>query len=586
MKYVDDAKRNGVHYTPKELASFFVRSIVETGVDFSSSLSILDPACGDGGLLAAFVEATPQQWRQNIVLTGYDQDPTAIQVAQKRLGEYKLGGVRLKAADFLLAPGLLAPRVDIGNPREGESDSEALFDVIVSNPPYVRTQVLGAPQSQALAKRFGITGRVDLYHAFTIAMTSVLRDSGHIGLLTSNRFLSVRSGRTMREFLMRNYQIQKVVDLGDSRLFTASVLPVIIAGRKRSVAEDAISECDHEKDCKFLRVYEARNAKDSEQSIDSSTTVLGTLGETDLQGKVTTDNGTYEIQRGALRLQGDEKVWTIATSESDRFLKCLRKYRQIKFGSVANVKVGVKTTADNVFIRTDWSTLAESLQPESALVHPLLTHHDAVPWATSATETKRKILYPYCLETHPRQAIRLDDFPQAKCYLKQHEQRLKSRKYLIEGGREWFEIWVPHTPNDWQKRKIVFPDISENPTFFLDDGGRIVNGDCYWLTLKEGVPEDYWYLILGIANSDFACRFYDIQFCNKLYSGRRRFMTQYVKQFPLPELESKVSQRIINEVKAIVFDAQCKEDDQPETFDCEKRSQKVSRWVDEAFGLA
>ena len=50
--------------------------------------------------------------------------------------------------------------------------------------------MLGAVAAKKLATRFGLTGRVDLYHAFVKAMTMALRGGGWLGLLTSNRFLS------------------------------------------------------------------------------------------------------------------------------------------------------------------------------------------------------------------------------------------------------------------------------------------------------------------------------------------------------------------------------------------------------------
>lgn len=43
-------------------------------------------------------------------------------------------------------------------------------------------------------------------------------------------------------------------------------------------------------------------------------------------------------------------------------------------------------------------------------------------------------------------------------------------------------------------------------------------------------------VMLAVANSSFCLKFYDTVFHNKLYAGRRRFMSQYVSQFPLPKL--------------------------------------------------
>ncbi len=70
----------------------------------------------------------------------------------------------------------------------------------------------------------------------------------------------------------------------------------------------------------------------------------------------------------------------------------------------------------------------------------------------------------------------------------------------------------------------------------MDKEGTIVNGDCYWLINdNDNMPENILWLVLAVANSHFIEDFYDIKFQNKLYSNRRRFITQYVEQFPIPD---------------------------------------------------
>jgi hypothetical protein len=123
---------------------------------------------------------------------------------------------------------------------------------------------------------------------------------------------------------------------------------------------------------------------------------------------------------------------------------------------------------------------------------------------------------------------------------------------VIEAGRQWYEIWVPHHPADWAQPKIVFPDIAEEPRFFLDSSGALVNGDCYWMTLRPGFDPAWLYLVLGIANSSFITRYYDLAFHNKLYAGRRRFMTQYVRRFPLPDPSLAPAGEIIELVAQLV----------------------------------
>jgi adenine-specific DNA-methyltransferase len=79
--------------------------------------------------------------------------------------------VSLAAGDFTRAPGGGAP--------------PGRFDLIITNPPYVRTQVLGAEASRQLAARFQLQGRIDLTHAFVAAMRQLLAPGGVIALLCS-----------------------------------------------------------------------------------------------------------------------------------------------------------------------------------------------------------------------------------------------------------------------------------------------------------------------------------------------------------------------------------------------------------------
>jgi hypothetical protein len=122
---------------------------------------------------------------------------------------------------------------------------------------------------------------------------------------------------------------------------------------------------------------------------------------------------------------------------------------------------------------------------------------------------------------------------------------------VIEAGRRWYEIWVPQDPGAWSLPKLVFRDICEVPTFWVDLDGSVVNGDCYWLALNPGTDTDLLWLAVAVANSSFMEAFYDQRFHNKLYAGRRRFMTQYVEQFPLPNPSREESGKLVDLAKRI-----------------------------------
>lgn len=528
-------KANGIHYTPPLLAAYLAQQVVAgwgSRLGLNGQISVLDPACGDGELLKAIADAAPRDLRARLALTGFDTDAKALREAELTLAGLGVASVNLRCVDFLSA---FAP---FGSERQMDfqftADSrqrlppEALFDAIISNPPYVRTQVLGSAAARELAVRFELTGRVDLYHAFVKAMTLALREGGVLGLLTSNRFLSVQSGTSMREWLASRFQLLRLVDLGDTKLFQAAVLPAILVAMRKAGAE--------EQECEFIRVYEASSQNGVSRHDVSS--VLDIL-DGSFSGYASAGGRCFHVQTGHLKVSPDSTTpWTMSNGDIDSWLSTVNAHALGAFSDVAKVCVGIKTTADAVFIRDDWDSLPEAERPEEELLHPLVTHHLAARWHLPATPAvAKRVLYPYSLRAADRMPVDLADYPRARRYLHKHRERLQSRSYVIESGRQWYEIWVPHRPVDWTRPKIAFPDISETSKFFLVEDGWIVNGDCYWAKLLPGKPNFWLDIMLAVANSSFIHKFYDIAFHNKLYAGRRRFMRQYVNRFPLPKID-------------------------------------------------
>ena len=136
------------------------------------------------------------------------------------------------------------------------------------------------------------------------------------------------------------------------------------------------------------------------------------------------------------------------------------------------------------FLLSDkWDILGEE-KPEDELLKDLISQENIEPW--SATENfNLKVLYPHVNINGVRGIVDIEKYPKAYKYLLLHQEILKSRKYLIEAGRKWYELWVPQNPVFWRLPKLVFPDISPYPRFHFDDKGKIVNGNCYWITANK-----------------------------------------------------------------------------------------------------
>jgi len=533
---VTEEKAGGATYTPKILADFVAQQIVETAgrLPTDRPLRILDPAIGHGELLVSLLEHLTDQPGLNIEVYGFETDPEALDTATERLKQ-EFPGVPLhfepdNFLEFVLE--------HFGAGGHGSLFRHAVpeaYDLIIANPPYVRTQIMGAAQAQLLAEQFGLAGRVDLYYAFILGMSQVLKPQGIAGIIVSNRFMTTRSGASVRQALFDRFNIRHAWDLGDTKLFEAAVLPAIllVEGKKGHKLETPA----------FTSIY---------QTTDPATeTATDPIAALDREGVIEIDDGRhFHVQHGKLNTNGTpDGVWRIATDAVDTWLATVEAHSWGTFRDIGKIRVGVKTCADKIFIRKDWQDMPEADRFE--LLKPLTTHHIARRFKAVIPDRPSQILYPHEVVQGRRRAVDLARYPRSQVYLDAHRHALEGRKYVIEAGREWYEIWVPQAPDAWDQPKLVFRDIAEEPTFWIDLDGSVVNGDCYWLISQNPAQTDLLWLAAAVGNSTFIERFYDLRFHNKLYAGRRRFITQYVEKFPLPDPHSPLGKAIIAKAKRV-----------------------------------
>jgi len=572
-KDVSIKKLNGATYTPKILSDFVAERIIEATGKKKKVLRILDPAVGDGELLFSLLERLPTDKHQ-VEVYGFDTNIQAIDSTTQRLSRFfPTVSLHLSQGNFL---DFVEQNYDLNGIRDlfqqTLSEEPKYFDLIIANPPYVRTQIMGGHLAQNLARRFGLSGRVDLYYAFVLGISCVLKQDGIAGIIVSNRFMSTKSGASVRKAILKNFTLKHVWDLGDTKLFDAAVLPAVLLVKGKGKTETSGVPLE---EIKFTSIYEADLNAENEVRGEQPT-VLDPITALSEQGLVKTkDERTFLVKHGQLDTgKGNNSNWRISTSENDDWLNTVSANTYAVFRDIGKVRVGVKTCADKIFIRSDWKVISKNTIPE--LLFPLTTHHIARQFKPSKKDDQRYILYPHESLNGNRQVVELSKYPHSKKYLESHKQKLEARSYVLQAGRKWYEIWVPQDPGLWEQPKLVFRDISEKPTFWIDLDHSIVNGDCYWITCDDTSQNDLLWLAAAVANSTFIEDFYDRCFNNKLYAGRRRFITQYVEQFPLPNPARQ--QALINKAKEIYH--------QIESNNVEMLCKELDQMVWSAFGLS
>lgn len=532
----EQIKNTGATFTPAMLADFLASKIAV--YMNKGKQRVLDPACGEGELLLSIGKKL-SDLKTDFELVGYDSNAQYLKLANKRMVSIGLENIGFVEDDFLQSIDLTQEQLLFNFNSAIKSSLNNSFDIVIANPPYVRTQILGAEQAQELSQKFNLKGRVDLYYPFLIAMTESLKEGGILGVITSNRYLSTKGGESIRKYLSENYEILELIDLGDTKLFDAAVLPAIFLGRKRKSNNPSLAS--------FIKVYEELNGYNGELiPVESIYEVLNSKQS----GYFLAKGKRYKKSSGTLKYKiGSGVCWEMLSTNESSWVSKIDSAAKNRVQDFFKVKVGIKSTADKVFISDKWEELKAD-KPEDELLKDLISQENVEPW--NATDNfKLKVLYPHVSINGEKKTVNIDKFPKAKKYFLRHEAKLKARHYLIEAGRQWFELWVPHRPDQWQYPKLVFPDISLIPRFYFDEGGKIVNGNCYWIVATNKEDVEKLLLIQGVANSKLMTKYHDLVFNNKLYSGRRRYFTQYVERYPLPDFYSLEAREIISIVNEL-----------------------------------
>ncbi len=531
-------KKNGIVYTPKHLSDFVAKQLLSLKPINKESIKIFDPAIGEGELVYSLIEQI-YPFNKNLKLYGFDTNNNSLEITANRIRKsFPEVEVILQNADF------------IQEILDSEKEKER-FDYIIVNPPYVRTQELGTEQSQKLSRLFNLKGRIDLYYIFLLGVYDYLKEDGVAGFIVSNKFMNIKAGKNIRDFIINHYSLKKLFDLGDTNLFEATVLPALLFFSKGTTVPEKVD---------YQSVY--KSSLNPYSKVDS---LYEGFGKSQI---VLFEGQKYKFESGILEIEPAEGNWILLTDEGKTWLEKVARKTWNIFGDIGKIRVGIKTTADNVFI-------SEKFPDNFELSRPLITHRSAGQFI-GCEDQNWEVIYTHETIDGKRKAVDLNKFPKTKEYLSEHYEQLSGRNYLRKAKRNWFEIWVPQNPESWKKTKIVFRDITEKPEFWIDSTGAIVNGDCYWIDFPKTINEDLIYLILGIANSEFIEKYYDLMFRTKLYSGKRRFISQYVEKFPIPILYKNESQEVIQLVKEIIKDP---------GLNIESKKAEINRLVNLCFGI-
>ncbi|WP_436932681.1 Eco57I restriction-modification methylase domain-containing protein [Halosimplex halobium] len=279
----DERKELGEYYTPIEVIRYMLDESGYRPGEGIGQEKILDPACGSGGFLTEACERLIQHYiskfgktsvhyldaeeartilervEQNIY--GIDINPFAVHITQINLlfrtvdlydkvteenPDYTMDGFEIHVADTL-TPTLLEK-------QEGSTDSktqqaqiqqfanyngraqaflddrdavdeikdEMEFDVVVANPPYVRTQNINGPKDEYAARYSTVDSKsFDIYVPFIERGMEWLKDDGRLSYICPNRLLTHEYAEDIRDTIA-DEPLTHLIDFKEVEVFDAA----------------------------------------------------------------------------------------------------------------------------------------------------------------------------------------------------------------------------------------------------------------------------------------------------------------------------------------------------------------------------
>jgi type I restriction-modification system DNA methylase subunit len=416
------------------------------------------------------------------------------------------------------------------------------FDAIVGNPPYIRIQnmVRYSPrevqyyQSDVSPYTCAQSDNFDKYNLFIERGLSLLKPTGRLGYIVPHKFFILKSGQALRKLLSEGQHVAEIVHFGVQQVF----------GQRRTT---------------YTCVLEL-----SEQAAERFTVEH----VSDLPAWRRGESGEI-IEYPADYLT--EAPWEFVSPASRQIFERLRAAYPTKLEQVANIFVGVQTSADNIYIfesieeTETTATFADitgaTWTIEKAILRPCLK--DVSLPAFSHPQANTYIIFPYTISDRRARLYTPEEmqarFPLCWAYLKAHQVALAQRSIQGRTPETWYRYGRSQSLTKFDGTpKLIWPVLSLGARYAYDDQDIVFtgggNGPYYGLRPSTETELSIHYLQAVLSHPVIEAMVRGSLF----RGGYRSHGKQFVKDLPIHQIdfadadEKAVHDKIVDLVKTLI----------------------------------
>ena len=412
--------------------------------------------------------------------------------------------------------------------------SKGGFDVVVANPPYVRQELISDQKPELKVSYKDVyAGTADLFVYFFARAFDIMANNGQFSFITPNKFMRANYGKKLRGYLASKVRLQTLIDFGDLPIFDATTYPMITIASKQGVDDNKI---------KVLEIT----------SLVNSETLRQTMGQ------------AFDLSQATLTSDG----WQLLNPRTLKVIKKLEnsgvtldEYVSGRFYS------GIKTGCNQAFVINEAQRkdlIAKDAQ-SADLIKPYLRGRDIKRW--NAEFANLYMLY-VTWEFEP------NEYPAIYEHLLEFRDILGSRPEVKQKRHPWYSMsrYGSEYVHEFDKTKIVYPDIASRPEFAYDINKAYVVNTCYVIPVEDNLYP------LGILNSKSVLFFYD-HVSTRIRGGYYRFIAQYMEQIPIPNSPDELRQQIADLAQQCLYVAK----DDPSALPA--LEDQLNQLVYQAYGL-